>query len=266
MVFRQNKPDKPFHGCIEQQLQVVLNQWFASELGQQFVEAEKQQLDAVLPNLFGFYLLQVGSLGEADLLSSSRVSHCRVVGLQSEPIAAFQAESWAMPIKSDSIDVVILPHTLDFARYPHEVLREVERILIPEGHVVIAGFNPLSIWQLWRWILGWRKQPPWCGHFFTQFRLRDWLTLLGFDVANKKHFFYRPPVKNRQVMQRLTFMEKLGQRFWPIAGAGYVLVARKRVVTLTPLRQKWNTRKQVVAGGLAESSVPHNENNEAMSD
>jgi len=266
MVFRQNKPDKPFHGCKEQQLQVVLNQWFVSELGQQFVEAEKQQLDAVLPNLFGFYLLQLGNPGEADLLSSSRVSHCRVVGLQSEPAAAFQAESWAMPIKSDSIDVVILPHTLDFARYPHEVLREVERILIPEGHIVIAGFNPLSLWQLWRWILGWRKQPPWCGHFFTQFRLRDWLTLLGFGVVNKKHFFYRPPIKNRQVMQRLRFMEKLGQRLWPITGAGYVLVARKRVVTLTPLRQKWQTRKQVVTGGLAESSVPHNENNEAMSD
>lgn len=266
MFFRQKKPDKPFHGCDEQQLHDDLNHWFKSEIGLQFVEAEKQQLDTILPDLFGFYLLQIGNLGVVDLIESSRVSNCRVVGLQHEPTGAFQAESWALPIKSDSIDVVILPHTMNFARYPHEVLREVERILIPEGNVVITGFNPFSMWQLWRWALGWRKMPPWCGHFFTQFRLRDWLALLGFDVTLKKHFFYRPPLKNRRVMQHLAWMDKLGHRLWPIAGAGYVLVARKRVETLTPIREKWKARKQVVSAGLAESCVAHHEKNEAMSD
>lgn len=267
MVFGHNKLDKPFHGCVDQQqLQAALNQWFSSDVGQQFTALEKQQLDEVLPDLFGYYLLQVGTQGDVDLLSSSRVSHRHVMGLAAEAAGAFQAESWALPIQTDSIDVVILPHTLDFARYPHEVLREIERVLIPEGHVVITGFNPMSLWQLWRWGLGWRKQPPWCGHFFTQFRLRDWLTLLGFDISSKKCFFYRPPVKNRNIMQRLTLLEKLGQKFWPFAGAGYVLVARKRVVTLTPIRQKWQTRKQVVSSGLAESCVPHHDNNEAASD
>lgn len=267
MVFGQNKLDKPFHGCVDQrQLQAALDQWFSSGIGQSFIEMEKQQLDEVLPNLFGYYLLQVGTSGEYDLLSSSRVSHHHVIGLQADAGGAFQAESWALPVKTDSIDVVILPHTLDFARYPHEVLREVERVLIPEGHLVITGFNPLSLWQLWRWSLGWRKQPPWCGHFFTQFRLRDWLALLGFDITSKRHFFYRPPIKNSVFMQRIGLMEKIGQKLWPIAGAGYVLVARKRVVTLTPIRQRWQARQKVVSRGLAESCVPHHDKNEAVSD
>jgi SAM-dependent methyltransferase len=208
----------------------------------------------------------VGEVAETDLLTTSRVSRRHVVGLQPGVSSDLQATSWALPFKTDTIDVVILPHTLDFTPYPHQVLREVERILIPEGHVVITGFNPLSLWQLWRWSLGWRRQPPWCGHFFGQFRLRDWLTLLGFDVTHKQYFFYRPPVRNARLMQRLGFMEKLGQRLWPIAGAGYMLVARKRVETLTPIRQKWSTRKKVVSSGLVESRLSHQERKEAVSD
>lgn len=270
MVFRQNKTEKPFHRCMEQeQLLPALAQWFESELGKEYIQAEKQQLDDLLPDLFGFYLLQVGQLGNVDLLSASRVSHCKVMGLLPDDLAqegAFQGQSWALPIQSDSIDVVVLPHTLDFSLYPHEVLREVERVLIPEGQVVITGFNPVSIWQFWRWALRWRKQPPWCGHFFTTLRLRDWLKLLGFDVTQKRHFFYRPPIKKKTFMQRLSFMERLGPRLWPITGAGYILVARKRVETLTPITPRWEARKKVVGTGWVETCVPHDEKNEAVSD
>jgi SAM-dependent methyltransferase len=179
---------------------------------------------------------------------------------------AFQGQAWALPIQTDSIDVVVLPHTLDFALYPHEVLREVERVLIPEGHVVITGFNPLSIWQIWRWLLRWRNQPPWCGHFYTTMRLRDWLKLLGFDVTHKQHFFHRPPLKNRSFMQRLSFLEKMGRVLWPVTGAGYVLVARKRVETLTPIKPRLKVRQKVVGSGWVESCLPHDKKNEAASD
>jgi SAM-dependent methyltransferase len=270
MFFRKSNAEKPFHRCLEQeQLQTALSRWFQAELGQQFASAEKLQFEQILPDLFGFYLLQVGELGVVDLLSASRVSHRKIMRIQTNTASgqgAFHGQAWALPIQSDSIDVVILPHTLDFALYPHEVLREVERVLIPEGQVVISGFNPLSIWQLWRWSLRWRQQPPWCGHFYTLFRLRDWLKLLGFDLCQKRHFFYRPPVKNKRIMQRLGFMESLGQRLLPIVGAGYVLVARKRVETLTPLPRRWQARKKVVGTGWVESCVPHDDNKEVVSD
>ena len=132
--------------------------------------------------------------------------------------------------------------------------------------MVITGFNPISLWQLWRWVLRWRKQPPWCGHFYTTMRLRDWLKLLGFDVTQKKHFFHRPPVKNRRFMRRLNFMEKTGRLLWPVTGAGYVLVARKRVETLTPIKPKLEVRQKVVGRGWVESCLPHDEKKEAMSD
>lgn len=247
----------------------ALSRWFQSDLGEQFVAAEKQQLDELLPDLFGFYLLQVGQLADVDLLNASRVSHRKVMGLHPEGKllqGAFQGQPWALPIQTDSIDVVVLPHTLDFALYPHEVLREVERVLVPEGHVVITGFNPLSLWQFWRWVLRRWKQPPWCGHFFTTLRLRDWLKLLGFDVTYKKCFFHRPPVKNRTFLQRLNFMEKMGKHLWPVAGAGYVLVARKRVETLTPIKPRLEVRQKVVGRGWVESCLPHDEKNEAMND
>lgn len=271
MVFRQNKTEKPFHRCKEQdQLLPALAQWLQSDLGEQFIQSERQQLDELLPDLFGFYLLQVGQLGNVDLLSASRVSHCKVImGLLPDDLSqqgAFQGQSWALPIKSDSIDVIVLPHTLDFSLYPHEVLREIERVLIPEGQVVITGFNPISLWQFWRWVLRWRKQPPWCGHFFTTMRLRDWLKLLGFDVTHKRHFFHRPPIKKKAFMRRLMFMEKLGQKLWPVTGAGYVLVARKRVETLTPIKPRLEVRQKVVGRGWVESCLPHDEKKEAVSD
>ena len=270
MVFRQNKTEKPFNRCMEQeQLLPALAKWCQSELGEQFISAEKQQLDELLPDLFGFYLLQVGQLSDVELLSSSRVSHLKVMALHTAELAqqgAFQGESWALPIQSDSIDVVVLPHTLDFSLYPHEVLREVERVLIPEGHLVITGFNPISLWQLWRLVLRWRKQPPWCGHFYTIMRLRDWLKLLGFEVCKKRYFFHLPPVKNRRFMQRLGFMEKMGRLLWPVTGAGYVLVGRKRVETLTPIKPRLQVRQKVVGRGWVESCLPHDEKKEAMSD
>ena len=185
MIFRQQKLDKPFHGCDEQSLPLALKKWFESDVGQQFIGSEKQQIDDVLPNLFGFYLLQVGHLGEIDLLSSSRVSHCLVVGAQTEPLAAFHAESWSLPVKSDSIDVVILPHTLDFARFPHEVLREVERVLIPEGHVVITGFNPLSLIGLRRMYARVVNDSLSSHRLINPIRLFDWLTLLGYELEGK---------------------------------------------------------------------------------
>lgn len=270
MFSRQNKTEKPFHRCKDQeQLLPLLAEWFQSVPGEKFISAEKQQLDELLPDLFGFFLLQIGQLGEVDLLSASRVSHRKVMGLHSSKMAlqgAFQGQSWALPIQSDSIDVVVLPHTLDFSPYPHEVLREVERVLIPEGHMVITGFNPFSIWQFWRWTLRWWKRPPWCGHFFTTFRLRDWLKLLGLDVTQKCHFFHRPPVKSRMLMQRLQFLERVGRLLWPITGAGYVLVARKRVETLTPIKPRLKVRKKVVGTGWVESCLSHDDKKEVISD
>jgi SAM-dependent methyltransferase len=158
-----------------------------------------------------------------------------------------QADCHQLPLASDSVDGMILPHTLDFAADPHQVLREVERVLIPEGKVLLSGFNPWSQWGLWR-LLRLRSAtiPPWCGHFFSGKRIQDWFSLLGFDLEEVVYLHYRPPVSNLSIMQRFAFMERLGEKVYPRFGSVYVILAVKREVTMTPLVTKWRVKKRVL--------------------
>ena len=222
---------------------------------------ETARLSAILSNLFGYHLLQVGQLGDADLLAGSRITHRVVVGVEadSEARIGLYARADALPLASDSTDVVVLPHTLEFEADPHQVLRETERVLIPEGHVVILGFNPWSLWGLWRLFLRRGAYPPWCGNFRSLTRIKDWLALLGFDTIEEHGYFFRPPLQNVRVMQKLSFMENLGARWWPGLAGCYVLLARKRVATLTPIKPSWR-RSRLVNAGVVEpttSNVKH---------
>jgi SAM-dependent methyltransferase len=235
-----------------------LRAWFSQPLGRTVWAAERQQLDGILANLFGYHLLQVGSLGEdGDLLFASRIPH-RVVS-DGDPwaddcIADMWAHPEAMPIDGDSIDVLVLPHALEFAIDAHQVLREAHRMLVPEGHVVVIGFSPWSLWGVWRLVLGRRGSMPWCGRFFSATRVKDWLALLDFEPVLSRHFFFRPPLKRIGVMNRLGFVERLGRRWWPMLSGVYVLVAKKRVATLTPIKPRWRPKRSLL-GGLAEPTT-----------
>jgi SAM-dependent methyltransferase len=233
-----------------------LRAWYASPLGRTLLACEQAELDRVLPNLFGFYLVQVGAVMDEYLLGSSKV-RLQVVLDRDWPVArttplpgpvlGVYAHGGMLPVQSDSIDVVVLPHTLEFEPEPHETLREVERILVAEGHVVILGFNPWSIWGLWRLVRWKRKEhPPWSGTFRGILRIKDWLALLGFDVVLSRSAFFRPPLHHAGMMRRLLWLERLGTRFWPYLGGVYIIVARKRVVTLTPIRPRWRPRRSLL--------------------
>jgi len=230
-----------------------LRAWYRTPLGKALQMVEKHQMDAVLPDLFGYHLLQVGNHAEVDLLSASRIPHCVIMEQGADVTARHErtvyGDSEALPMACDSLDVLVLPHALEFAANPHEVLREADRTLIPEGHVVLLGFNPWSLWMLWRLAVGWRGKVPWCGRFLTPARVKDWLTLLGFDIVLTRTYFFRPPIQHAGLMRRLSFLERLGQRLWPILGGGYMVLARKRVATLTPIRPRWRPRRRLVGSG-----------------
>jgi SAM-dependent methyltransferase len=146
----------------------------------------------------------------------------------------------ALPFPNASIDLLVLPHALELARDPHQTLREVERVLVPEGRVVIAGFNPASLWGL-RQRAGRLRQGllgagpahglylPSAGEFIGYWRLRDWLRLLGFEVEVGQFGCWRPPVKTQAWLDRYEWMDRLGDRWWPVLGGVYFLVAVKRV-------------------------------------
>lgn len=240
-----------------------LRAWFTHLPGRWFQAEERERLRKILPNLFGYHLLQLGDLYSKECLNSSRIPHVMVQDpdQQAAPPAGerlrsvFRGEPDFLPVAGDSIDVVLMPHTLEFTESPHQVLREVERVLIPEGHVVILGFNPWSPWVLWRVALGWRARPPWCGHFIRASRLSDWLQLLGFDIVSCERYFYRPPLSHKGIMRRLRFLDQWMPRWLPVLGAGYVVVAKKRVVTLTPLKPSWRSRGvRILTPGLASNT------------
>lgn len=240
-----------------------LRRWYRSSLGANLLQSEQGLLEQVLPNLFGYHLLQLGLQSEADLLSSSRIPHRMVMEdvaalLHSEGQKSFLGQCDQLPIASDSLDLVLLPHTLEYMERPHEVLREAERTLIPEGHLLILGFNPFSLFGLWRLFAGWRNRSPWCGHFYSTLRLRDWLALLGFDTVLVRHYFFRPPLQNDGIMRRLSFLERAGGRFWPLFGGGYLLVAKKRVATLTPIKPRWRSSRSIVTVGTVEPTARRN--------
>lgn len=241
--------------------QAQLNVWFQQFPGQAILEMEAEQLSHVLPGLFGYHLLQIGFCQAlAPALTNSKISHRMV--MNNDPHSRLQcgysevvAEAEALPYRADSLDVIVLSHALEYSESPHQILREIERCLIPEGHAVFVCFNPVGYSGLWRLFQAWKARPPWNGHFLSRTRLRDWLALLGFDVVESRCLFYRPPFKRLGLMRRLEFMERLGQRWWSMFGGVYILVAQKRVATLTPIKPRWRPRRsRVVAPGLAGRS------------
>lgn len=233
--------------------------WHRLPLGRSLLDAECSRLAEILPDLFGYHLLQVGRLGDADLLSSSRIPHCVLLDGDVDSAmphpSSIYGRADALPIASDSVDVVILPHTLEFESDPHQVLREVERVLIAEGSVVIVGFNPWSLWGLGRLVTQRRADPPWCGRFLSLPRIKDWLALLGFQVTDTRCYFFRPPLRSARLMRKLYFMERLGARGWPNFAGAYIVVARKRVVTLIPIKPRWQPQRGLVGARVARPTT-----------
>lgn len=246
------------------QIRHDLRFWYKRYVGRTLRKLERRALEPVLKTLFGYHAVQVGTLLGDDLLSSSRISHHIVMDPDKNEDSDSKVYAYpdALPITSDSVDLVLLPHTLEFERRPHEILREADRVLIPEGHVVIMGFNPWSLWGLASFILKRirkKRTPPWCGSFLTLTRIKDWLALLGFEVVEVKMMFFRPPIQQRSIMRRLLFIEKMGARFFQKFGGVYILVAQKRVTTLTPIKPRWRPRRSLV-GKWVEPSAQARQN------
>jgi len=220
-----------------------LEAWFNSPMGQVVIEQETAVLDTMLQKIFGYYLVQVGSIGGQKLTRASRIAHRSIIELAPRLSSQSNIDAIALahqlPIASDSVDVVVLSHVLEFAEQPHQVLRETERVLIPEGRVIILGFNPFSLWGI-RGLFFWkRKSPPWCGQFMHLLRMNDWLTLLGFELVEQHTLLYNPPCSYPKWFETLRFMEYIGHHWWPKWGGVYILHGIKRQSTLTPIYPRW---------------------------
>jgi SAM-dependent methyltransferase len=238
---------------------VELAAWLLTPPGRYLLEWEQARLDLEVVDAFGFHALQLG-LPELDGLRANRMPHRWVASdsmhqplplelplpaddsistLPRERAIALHCEFDALPFPEASIDLVVLPHSLELARDPHQTLREVERVLVPEGRVVIVGFNPTSLWGLrqragrMRRGMGLARDRglflPRAGEFIGYWRARDWLRLLGFEVQAGRFGCWRPPFVRERWLQRFAWMDGVGDRWWPVLGAVYQISAVKRV-------------------------------------
>ncbi len=231
-----------------------LRAWYRTPLGRAMAGREQEQLAQHLPDLFGYHLLALDPPCPQEALASSRISH---IILQSHSPCSgsegcgLEGETERLPFGTDTLDAILLPHVLERSRDPHQVLREVERCLVPEGHVLILGFNPVSWWGLWGLVARWWHPVPWRLQGIGPGRLRDWLSLLGFDTLRVVPLFQRPPLQSERALDRLRILES--RRPMSLLAGAYFLLARKRVATLTPLRPRWRPRRGLLgAGGVAE--------------
>ena len=213
-----------------------LQQWLATPLGQHVLAREQDYFDRVVADIFGFNALQLG-LPEQDLLRNCRIPKCYTVA--GDTGGKVIADVASLPFTSQSIDLVVIPHVLEFASHPHQVLREVARVLMPEGRVILSGFNPWSLWGARRKFQHADAEYPWCGQFINLPRLKDWLSLLGFETEAGRMCCYAPPFSREQWLQRFAFMEAAGDRWWAMGGGVYFVQAIKRVQGMRLITPNW---------------------------
>jgi len=240
-------------------LREKFSSWFASALGQAVYEEEIVQLEDILPDLFGYHILQYGYSAESNFLGTSRIATKTVLFLDdvetNKDIRAIHTRAEELPIAVDSIDVIVLPHILEYSKDAHKLLREMERVLIGDGHVVIIGINPISLWGIWHLFRCWWGEMPWSGKLISIPRLKDWLSLLDFEVEKTKCFFFSPPFNNRALLKKLMPLERLGRICWPIFGGLYVVVAKKRTIPLNPIKMQWRAKRNMIGSGAIEPTA-----------
>lgn len=213
----------------------TFDEWLDTPLGHYVVACEQAIYDRVLPDLFGFYALQMGA-ATVPLLQTSRVTH--KFTLAWDTAAPLLAEPDQLPFAENQFDVIVMPHTLEFQALPHEVLREAFRVLRPEGRLLISGFNPYSLFGVKRYF-GRDRRGPWGGEFISLSRAKDWLTLLGFDLVDAQLDCFNLPAQNEKTLQRLAGLERAGDSWWPFAGGVYFLHAVKRVAGVRLIKPAW---------------------------
>ncbi len=227
-----------------------MDHWVYHPHGRYLLESERKALAALLPHYFGYHLLQVGGPLHFDLLETSLINHH--IRLADEVLPGFagssvEADFADLPFLPDSIDLVVMPHTLDRLEDPQALLKSVYDVLIPEGHVIILGYNAWSLWRLGKFfrrhdVLLQRAQ------FHGAGQVRRWLNHAGFQIVYHNSVAHRPPIPSESWLKHFLFLEPTGQLLWPHLGAVHVIVAQKRVPPFTAIRAKIKKKALKVVG------------------
>lgn len=231
-------------------MNIDVGHWLRSPRGQALLHAETLLLDDALADCFGWETLQVGAWGEGRaLMRGARTRSRGVFAAERDRGADVITRLSQLPVASDSVDAVILPHTLEFEADPYGVLREVDRVLAGEGKLLVLGFAPWSLWGL-RAAVTRRGFPPGLRRTVSQRRLRDWMAVLGYDLLETRQYLFELPWGEPR-----DGAQSVRRGLHPLPAGAYILKARKRMHALTPLRPRLRERRAVLGGLVEPSSI-----------
>lgn len=219
---------------------------------------EQRLLEEELSCLFGYHFLQLSIAPQQRLFRGSRISHCFALGASESAIPRVQAlsELESLPLAEASVDVTLLHHVLEFSQNPQQVLKEAARITIPNGHIIVFGFNPWSLMGAAKPLaraLG--MDGIWRRHSLRRSRLEDWLQFLDFTVVHAYQGCWNLPINQRTYLKRTDRLNGWrSDRAWGM-GNYYCLVARKDVCGVTPIKPRWEQELIPSAVSLPKQSI-----------
>ncbi|PMO56032.1 SAM-dependent methyltransferase [Vibrio breoganii] len=204
-------------------------------------DAIQMRLDEWCPKLFGYHMLKLGGLSCEITSCNCNIQHQINLDIVN-PIHSIVADAYDLPFLEKSIDVVLMAHQLDYCLDPHRLLREVDRVLIDDGYLILTGFNPISLSGL-NSLMPWRKNNlPWSGRMFTPYRVQDWLSVLNYQVVYMDSYGLIPSKKQRAIW---TWIEN-GIGGWSMLFCSqYFIVARKRTYPLKPIKPHWKLKRRL---------------------
>lgn len=230
-------------------------QWYATPAGQAVLARIQGIVGRMSADIFGYYALETGVLaGQYSFLQDSRISSRFSLGMLEDENVSLLGRPEHLPLAFHNLDLVVASHALDCTSQPHQVLREIERVLVPEGHCILIGFNPFSfkgMGQL-RYLLRPGQAP--CNYYST-FRVRDWLSVLGFDVVEVMSAGFCPTVGENYLFERTRWMDQLGERFRLVTGNVHIIHAQKKVSKLTPILPRRKTKPVLKPGIIVNSGA-----------
>jgi SAM-dependent methyltransferase len=230
--------------------------WWQSSLGRSVLKQEKIALQSLARHFHGNYQLQLGI--ERRLLPEVPLSRMQKIMGRAADVNGLNE---SLPFKCRCLDTLLLVHVIEFSHDPHQVLREAERVLVSDGTLILCCFNQWSFWGLRR-LFSFNATPPWHGHFYSQNRIKDWLSLLNFEIVATDHLVFHPPIHSERWLSGTSKLERIGKRLWPIFSGVTILVATKRTIPLTPITMYEHVKHLFPTGRLVSKPAAREKKNE----
>lgn len=242
-----------------------LKHWYDTPLGQKILDQERQLINDALVEVQGNRLLQVSLDGRRWFCEHARAKHGVLLapqielGMEPNTLVASAEE---LPVQSAVIDILVLHHAFEFSEDPHQVIREAARVLRPGGTLILLAFNPFSLLGLHSLFRG-RDVAPFSARMLATGRLHDWFRLLQLVPLVSRSAGYDYPLENKPWRRRLKWLGAIVRMFPGQSGNLVLMMARKDVAGMTPLRPEWNRRLlgglQVIESKAGRSGIRRNQ-------